>query len=68
MAVASAIRILGQREAAFPIHEIARTALDLGIKGVTIEGVEARVHALADKGQLIFGSTGRRDGAITHAT
>jgi Mrp family chromosome partitioning ATPase len=35
---------------------------------VTIEGVEARVHALADKGQLIFGSTGRRDGAITHAT
>jgi hypothetical protein len=33
MAVASAIRILGQREAAFPIHEISRTALDLGIKG-----------------------------------
>jgi hypothetical protein len=33
MAVASAIRILGQREAAFPIHEVSRTALDLGIKG-----------------------------------
>jgi hypothetical protein len=60
MAVASAIRILGQREAAFPIHELSRTALDLGIKGVTIEAVEARVRVLADKGQLVsdIGSPG----------
>lgn len=68
MAVASAIRILGQREAAFPIHEVSRTALDLGIKGVTIEAVEARVKALADMEQLVFGSMGRPDGAMTHVT
>jgi conjugative relaxase-like TrwC/TraI family protein len=68
MAVASAIRILGQREAAFPIHEVSRTALDLGIKGVTIEAVEARVRQLADKGQLVFGKSARSDGAITHVT
>jgi hypothetical protein len=67
MAVASAIRILGQREAAFPIHEISRTALDLGIKGVTIEAVEARVQVLADKG-LIFGTSGRPDRNVTHVT
>ncbi|WP_432787883.1 MobF family relaxase [Novosphingobium rhizosphaerae] len=68
MAVASAIRILGQREAAFPIHEVSRTALDLGIRGVTIESVEARVQALIDKGQLITGSLGRPEGAKTHLT
>jgi hypothetical protein len=68
MAVASAIRILGQREAAFPIHEISRTALDLGIKGVTIEAVEARVRVLADKGQLVFGTSGRPDRNVTHVT
>jgi conjugative relaxase-like TrwC/TraI family protein len=68
MAVASAIRILGQREAAFAIHEVSRTALDLGIKGVTIDGVEARVRALADKGRLVFGVLTRPDGTITHVT
>lgn len=68
MAVASAIRILGQREAAFPIHEVSRTALDLGIKGVTIEAVEARVQVLADRGQLIFGTSGRPDRSVTHVT
>jgi hypothetical protein len=50
MAVASAIRILGQREAAFPIHEVSRTALNLGLSGVTIAQVEARVQTLAQKG------------------
>ena len=68
MAVASAIRILGQREAAFPIHEVSRTALNLGLSGVTIEHVEARVQALAHKGLLIFGSVGRPDGTTTHVT
>jgi len=67
-AVGSAIRILGQRDAAFPIHEVSRTALDLGVKGVTIEGVEARVRQLADKGQLVFGKATRGDGTITHVT
>lgn len=68
MAVASAIRIMGQREAAFAIHEVSRTALDLGIKGVTIDGVEARISALADKGRLVFGVPTRPDGTITHVT
>lgn len=68
MAVASAIRILGQREAAFPIHEVSRSALDLGLKGVTIEAVEARVRQLADKGQLVFGRSARPDGTVTHVT
>ena len=67
-AVASAIRILGQRDAAFPIHEVSRTALDLGLKGVTIEGVEARVHRLAKNGELVFGKVVRGDGTITHVT
>lgn len=68
MAVASAIRILGQREAAFAIHDVSRTALDLGIKGVTVDGVEARIRALAGKGNLVFGVPARPDGTITHVT
>jgi ATP-dependent exoDNAse (exonuclease V) alpha subunit len=68
MAVASAIRILGQREAAFPIHEVSRTALDLGVQGVTIEAIEARVQQLANHGQLVFGKSIRSDGTITHVT
>lgn len=68
MAVASAIRILGQREAAFPIHEVSRTALDLGLPGVTIALVEERVRQLADKGQLVFGKSTRPDGTVTHVT
>ena len=68
MAVASAIRILGQREAAFPIHEVSRTALDLGLAGVTIGLVEDRVRQLADKGQLVFGRSTRPDGTVTHVT
>lgn len=68
LAAASAIRILGQREAAFPLHEVSRTALDLGIKGVTIEAVEARVGQLAKQGQLVFGKATRSDGTITHVT
>lgn len=68
MAVASAIRILGQREAAFPVHEASRTALDLGLPGVTIGLVEERIRQLADKGQLIFGKSTRIDGTLTHVT
>jgi conjugative relaxase-like TrwC/TraI family protein len=68
MAVASAIRILGQREAAFAIHNVSRTALDLGIKGVTIKAVEDRIAALAKQGALIFGRPTRADGTITHVT
>jgi hypothetical protein len=35
---------------------------------VTIEAVEARVRVLADKGQLIFGTSGRPDRNVTHVT
>lgn len=68
MAVASAIRILGQREAAFAIDEVSKTALDLGFKGVTIDGVESRIEALTEQRQLIPGKIERLDGTLTHVT
>src|SRR3546814_1805783 len=34
LAVASAVRILSEREAAWPLHMVSKTALDLGLKGV----------------------------------
>ncbi|MEP9404411.1 MobF family relaxase [Sphingomonas sp. VNH70] len=54
-AVASAVRIHAQREAAFGTDRLAKTALDLGLKGVTIDHVAARIHKLTDKGLLIPG-------------
>ncbi|WP_103727491.1 MobF family relaxase [Novosphingobium sp. HII-3] len=68
MAVGSAVRILGQREAAFSLTDIYKTALNLGLAGVNIEGVEKRVSALMESGQLIKGATERLDGAFTHVT
>jgi hypothetical protein len=53
MAVASAIRILGQNEATFQHAQIAKTALDLGLSGVTIEGVEARMAVLKERGSWL---------------
>ena len=55
IAVASAIRHLGQREAAFDINKVAKTALDFGLQGVTIGEVEARIDRLVAKGGLIPG-------------
>ena len=55
LAVASAIRILNQREAAFDVDRVAKQALDLGVRGVTIDQVEARVQRLIEKGKLIPG-------------
>ncbi|AMK26131.1 MobF family relaxase [Sphingobium sp. TKS] len=54
-AVASAVRILSEREAAWPLHKLAKTALDLGMKDVTIEGVEGRIGQLVQNRQLIPG-------------
>jgi conjugative relaxase-like TrwC/TraI family protein len=51
-AVASAVRDLGEREAAFDRHQLLRTALDRG-GPITIADIEARVTFLADKGLLI---------------
>jgi hypothetical protein len=53
MAVASAIRILGQNEATFQHAQIAKTALDLGLSGVTVEGVEARMAVLKERGSWL---------------
>lgn len=68
MAVASAIRILGQREAAFKTSTVQKTALDLGYKGVTHENIEKRVTALLKGGQLIAGESDRLDKTMTHMT
>ena len=55
LAVASAVRILSEREAAFNVHQLGKTALDLGLRGVTVDRVEARIAALRGRGQLIAG-------------
>lgn len=68
MAVASAIRILGQNEAAFEKSAIAKKALDLNFSNVTIDAVEARMDALVSKGELIEGRSTRIDGVITKVT
>ncbi|WP_298598535.1 MobF family relaxase [uncultured Sphingorhabdus sp.] len=60
-AVASAVRILGEREAAWPVDTLAKTALDLGLKGVTIDGVERRIVTLVDRRQLIPGVAAAAD-------
>ncbi|MFC0205312.1 MobF family relaxase [Novosphingobium soli] len=68
MAVASAVRMLGQREAAFSVTDIYKGALNLGLAGVTIDGVDKRVSALIESGQLIKGASDRLDGVFTHVT
>lgn len=68
LAVASSIRHHGQREAAFELTDIYKTALNFGISGVTIDRVEQRVQSLLEKGQLVSGATARIDGVISHVT
>lgn len=53
-AVASAIRHLSQREAAWDQHQVAKTALDLHLP-VTIEDVEKRITRLKAYGLLMPG-------------
>ncbi|MBI0477036.1 conjugative relaxase [Sphingomonas sp. MA1305] len=55
-AVASAVRILSEREAAFDVTQVAKAALDLGLTGVTVEHVERRIGQLVDRVQLIAGA------------
>ena len=57
LAVASAVRMLSEREAAFSVHQLGKTALDLGLKGVTVDHVERRIEQLVGRGQLIAGET-----------
>ena len=68
IAVASAVRIHGQREAAFPINQIAKTALDLGLKDVTADKVDARISRLIRNDLVVPGVTDRIDGLISHVT
>lgn len=61
LAVASAVRILSEREAAYPVHALAKTALDLGLKGVTVEGIERRIGELLQTERLIPGRASSAD-------
>ena len=68
LAVASAIRIHSEREAAYKITDIAKTALDLGLSGVTVERVDQRIAALTRRGTLIPGVGRDSDGAVFMVT
>jgi conjugative relaxase-like TrwC/TraI family protein len=67
-AVASAIRIHAQREAAFSVSEITQTALNLGLKGVTAPQIDVRVSELIREEALLPGKNDRIDGVVTHVT
>ncbi|WP_198669519.1 hypothetical protein [Blastomonas sp. UPD001] len=62
MATASAIRMIGERETSWTRAELVKSALDLGLKGVTAEGVEARMQRLLEGGQVLAGKSTRIDG------
>lgn len=57
-AVASAVRHLAEREAAFPAREVLKTALDMGAP-VDAAAVEQRMATLVGRGLLIAGADGR---------
>jgi len=61
LAVASAVRILSEREAAWPLHMVSKTALDLGLKGVTVESVERRIDQLVQNRQIVMGTAHATD-------
>ncbi len=67
-AVASAVRILAQREAAFEVHQVTKTALDLGLKSVDHHSVAKRVTELIVQGYVVPGASTRRDGVVTMVT
>ena len=68
LALASAVRILGQREAAFSLRLLTKTAVDLALKGVTSETVERRIGALLEKGALVPETIRRDDGTFRMVT
>ena len=68
MATASAVRVIGERETSWTRGELVKTALDLGLKGVTAEGVEARMDALVASGRMLEGESTRLDKAIDKYT
>jgi len=68
MATASAVRIIGERETSWTKGELVKAALDLGLKGVTARGVEARMDALLSQGKMLEGTTTRLDKAVEKYT
>jgi conjugative relaxase-like TrwC/TraI family protein len=68
VAVASAVRILSQREAAFEIYQVTKTALDLGLKDVTPETIALRLSELIKKGEIVLGVSERSDNVVTMVT
>jgi len=62
--VASAIRSLSEREAAFDAVQLTKTALDLGLP-VTVDEVEKRITALERQGKLVRGVDGNKDRLTT---
>ena len=65
LAVASAIRHLDQREAAFGVHQLTKAALDQGQSGVTPAGIAARVSRLLRGGELVPGVSNQADQTVT---
>jgi conjugative relaxase-like TrwC/TraI family protein len=61
-AVASSIRHLSEREAAFTPGDIIRTALGFQIKSLEVERVTTRITELLGSGALIPGASHRVDG------
>ena len=61
-AVASSIRHLSEREAAFAPGDIIRTALGFQIKGLEVDRVTTRITELLRSGALIPGVSHRADG------
>ncbi len=67
-ATASAIRILGEREAVFKTADVIKTAVDLGLKGVTPERIEKRIAELTEKGEIVPETSQRLDKAVDMIT
>ena len=67
-ATASAIRRLAEREAAFGTAQVVKTALDLGVKGVTQDKVEKRIEQLVEAGHLVREKSQRHDQAVDRVT
>jgi conjugative relaxase-like TrwC/TraI family protein len=61
-AVASSIRHLSEREAAFSTGDIIRSALGFQIKGLEVDRVTTRITELLRSGALIPGQSNRADG------
>ena len=68
IATASAIRVVGERETSWTKGELIKTALDLGIKGVTAGGVEHRMGQLVSSGKMLEGKTDRLDKTVENFT